>query len=945
MNEKSTMPLLKNLKTFFQQRKPDSDLNDELRFHLEKEVELNLARGLSADEARRRALIAFGGVQQTRENVRQVRWTRFIEVLFQDVRYAGRMLRKSPGFSAMAVLTMALGIGMNTAIFSLIDDVLFRALPARHPEELVVLRWHVHSPPKLGYSSYGDCVEKFLDTSGCSLSLPFFHAVRASGVFSSLAASAGSPAQLALSSGGPAKAVDNAQLVSGEYFQTLGVGAAVGRTLGLADDTPSAPPALMISYGYWQSAFGSDPSAVGKTVRLNGIPFLIVGVAEKGFSGLTPGNGSDLWLPFSVRARLAPDLKVFDDDPANWWLVIVGRPKPGLSVAQAQAAVSLLFRDEMLHGEKPIFKAADEPAIELVPAQQALRGGRDFTLTPLNVLMMAAGLVLLVACANIAGLLLARAAAREKEMAIRLTLGARRGRLVTQLLTESLMLSLLGGAIGLVLAYWGARLLAALSVSGQSSPLFSPQIDVRVLTFTAGVSILTGILFGLAPALRSGRYDLTPALNASGGGTPADRSRRSWFGFSLGNGLVMVQVALAMVALVCAGLLVHTLANLRGIDPGFDTSNVLVFSIDGGMAGYRDARADGLYRDLRERFASLPGATSVGYSWASLLSGSHFIGLVHMPGKPGQENAQVDNFPMGPGFFATMRIPLQTGRDFTEADFIIARDNVAAARALRPGAPAVSEPAPRALPLPVIVNESFAHRFFPQRDVLGQRLESPVPNNPKYPRGPGWQIVGVVRDAKYKDLRSDINPTMYLPASGRSAVFELRTAADPNQSIAAVREIVNQIDNNLALFDIATESSQVDDLLFQERRIAQLSSFFGLLALVLACTGIYGLLSCEVTRRTREIGIRMAIGAQRSDVVAMVLRKGLWMALAGGALGIGASFAAARLLSTILYRVKPGDPLTLVAGAVLLFLVALLACYLPARRATHVDPLVALRYE
>jgi predicted permease len=939
------MPLPKNLKAFFQKRKTDSDLNDELRFHLEKEVELNIARGMSADEARRRALIAFGGVQQTRENVRQVRWTRFIESLFQDVRYAGRMLRKSPGFTAMAVLTMALGIGMNTAIFSLIDDVLFRALPARHAEELVVLRWHSHSGPKIGYSSFGDCIEEFGGTSGCSFSLPLFHAVQQSGAFSSLAAFAGSPAQLALNSGGPAKAVDNALLVSGGYFQTLGVGAALGRALGPADDTTSAPPALMISYGYWQSDFGSDPSAVGKTVRLNGIPFLIVGVAEKGFSGLTPGYNIDLWLPFSVRTRLAPDLSVYQKDSANWWLVMVGRPKPGLSVAQAQAAASLLFGNDVLHGEKPIFKAADEPGIELVPAQQALRGARNFTLTPLNVLMMAAGLVLLVACANIAGLLLARAAAREREMAIRLTLGARRGRLVAQLLTESLMLSLLGGAIGLYLSHWGARLLAALSVSDQSSPLFSPQIDVRVLAFTAGVSILTGILFGLVPAFRSGRYDLTPALNASGSGTSAAGSRRSWLGFSLSNGLVVAQVALAMVALVCAGLLVHTLANLRGIDPGFDTSNVLIFNIDGGMAGYQDARADGLYRDLREKFASLPGVTSVGYSWAPLLSGSHFIGLVHIPGNPDQENARVDNFLMGPGFFATMRIPLQTGRDFTEADFIIARDNAAAARASRPGAPAGADPAPRALPLPAIVNESFAHHFFPQRDAVGQRVESPVSNNPKYPRGPGWQIVGVVRDAKYKDLRSDINPTMYVPASGRSTAFELRTTGDPNQSVAAVRAIVNQADRNLALFGITTESSQIDDLLFQERRIAQLSSFFGLLALVLACTGIYGLLSYEVTRRTREIGIRMAIGAQRSDVVGMVLRKGLWMALAGAAFGIGASFAATRLFRSLLYHVRLGDPLTLVAVAVLLFLVALLACYLPARRATRVDPLVALRYE
>jgi predicted permease len=934
------MTLIRRMQSFFR-KKEMQDLESELQFHLEKEVEQNTLRGMSPQEARRRALIAFGGVQQTREAVRETRWTHFVEVVAQDLRYAWRMLRKSPGFTSVAVLTLALGIGMNTAVFNLLDDVLFRNLPARHPEELVVFRWHAHSDPYLGYTSYGDCIEKFQrkDASGCSLSLPFFRAVRElPGAFSGLAASAGPPCQLALSSGGPAKEVNEAQLVSGEYFQTLGVGAATGRTLGRADDTPTAQPALMISYGYWKNAFGGDPSVVGKTVRLNGIPMDIVGVAEQGFSGLTPGRVVELWLPLSMRSRLVPELGVDQENTTHGWLVIVGRHKPGVLVAQAQAAVSLLFHNQTLHGEKTILKAADEPGIDLMPAQQALKGNREeSTLPPLYILMMAAGLVLLIACANIAGLLLTRTAAREKEMAVRLTLGARRGRLVSQLLTESLMLALMGGAIGLYLAHWGAQLLNALSAGPQGRSQFAPQIDVRVLAFTAAVSVFAGVFFGLIPSFLGLRQDLTPVLNASGSGNSSTGPRRFWF--SPGNGLVVAQVALAMVALVCAGKLAHTLANLRNIDPGFDMHNMLVFGIDGGVAGYKEEGVDLLYRELREKFAAVPGVIAASYSANSLLSGFLYMGDVHVPGKPDLENEHADRFFAGPGFFSTMRIPIQTGRDFTDADFAIAHADAAASRAMRAGHGVAL------VPVPAIVNETLVHRFFPQKNPLGQLLEEPLPRDPAERRGPGWQIVGVVRDAKYNDLRRDINPTMYVPISGGSAVFELRTVADPLQLVSAMREITNRTSNSLALFDIATQSSQVDDLLSQERRIAQLSSFFGLLALVLACAGIYGLLSYEVTRRTREIGIRMAIGAQRSDVVGMVLRKGLWMALAGAALGIAGSFAAARLLTAILYQVTPADPWVLVAVAVLLVLVALLASCFPARRATKVDPLVSLRHE
>jgi predicted permease len=931
------MSLLERIQSWFRKKQVNGSLEDELRFHLEKEVELNIARGMSADEARRQALIAFGGVQQTRENVRETVRIRFMEILLQDARYALRILRKSPGFTAIAVLTLALGIGMNTAIFSLIDAVLFRALPASHPEELVLLHWHSHHKPKLhSYSSHGDCSQhrQGENQNGCSFSLPFLNMLRKqNALFSGLAAFSGAP-QLDLSGNGAATIVNNGQLVSGEYFATLGVRAAFGRTLGPADDTPTAAPVIVLSYGYWQNAFGGSPDAVGRTVRLNGQPFNIVGVAEPRFSGLTPGKKFDLWLPLAIRPRLEPRWTPAEDDAGSWWVVIVARLKPGVPAKQAEAASTLLYADETLHEEKPLFQADAAAGIDLVPAQEGLSGGRNRILQPLYLLMMAVALVLLIACANIAGLLLARAAARSKEIAIRLTLGARRGRLISQLLVESLLLSLMGGALGLFLARWGARGLLLMASQGEEGmPAFTPHLDGRVLAFTAVVAIVTGVIFGLVPALRSLRVDLTPALKA-GSGASDSGSRAKWYG--LGNTLVVAQVSLAIVALVTAGLVVRTLANLKSAELGFDASNLLVFGLNPTLAGYKGPQVDALNRDLQEQFAALPGVNSVTYSWTSLLRDSEWDTDFHAPGTPEKEASNAFYMPVGPRFFETMRIPLKTGRDFSAADF--------AAAAARSALPPDAKPDPKAPPITVIVNETFVRRFFPHTNPLGQHVESSLPEDPKEPRRSGWQIIGVCGDARYEGLRGDINPTMYAASAG-NAYFSVRTAGDPLTMVPAIRDLINRRDSNLAMYRIASETQQIDQLVFIEGLVARLSTFFGLLALALACTGIYGLLSYEVSRRTREIGIRMAVGARQSDVVRLVVRQGLLVALVGAVIGTGASFAAKRLVSEILYRVRLGDPATLAVVAFLLFLVALAACYLPARRATRVDPLVALRYE
>jgi predicted permease len=926
--------MLKTFRKLFTRNHQEQEAQDELHFHVEKEIEKNIASGMSPDEARRQALIAFGGLTQTREVLREVHRGRFLDVIWQDMRYAWRKLCKAPGFTVTIILTLALGIGLNTSIFSLINAVLFRALPAKQPEQLVFFRWRAHQRPKIHSQwGYGYCQRSSDNPGGCSFSLPWFKAVKEANIFSGLAGFAGFT-RLSLSGNGPATMINNAELVSGGFFQTIGTKAAIGRTLLPSDDSPEAAPVLMLSYAYWQRDFGGSANVAGRAVKLNGLPFTIVGVAEQGFEGLSPGNQSDIWLPFSVRARLTQRWTPDQEDAGAWWIAIVGRLKPELPPAQAEAAMNLLFRNETMHGEKPLFQAADDARLELAPAQRGLDGGKKQALQPLSVLMMAVALVLLIACANIGGLLLARATARTREIAVRLTLGARRTRLISQLLVESLMLALAGGALALLLGQWGSRLLVLLTNDGKSALPFTPHLDGRVLGFTFGLSILTAVLFGLAPILRSLRVDLTPALKSGSDALEGRRHRRRWY--SMGSLLAVAQVALAIVTLVSAGLLVRTLKNLKNVDLGFDPSNVLVFSLNPSAAGYKDSQLSGLYGELQEKFASLPGVKSVTYSWTSLLGSNEWDTDIHPPGTPEQTKGGADYFPVGPGFFQSLRLPLKAGRHFSSADFAIAQ-----ARAdLPPG----KEPDSKSPPLPMIANETFVKRYFPNVNPLGQHVDETLPEEPGKDRGPGWVIVGIAGDAKYEGLRREIAPTMYVPWVG-SAAFSVRASGDPMQLLPAIREIVNRRDSNLPIFRVATESEQIDRLIFVERRVAQLSTFFAILAVALACTGIYGLLSYEVTRRTREIGIRMAIGAPRTHVLGMIVRNGLVLAVAGVVIGTAASFATSRLLQSLLYQVRGGDPITLLAVAALLALVALAACYIPARRATKVDPLVALRYE
>jgi predicted permease len=949
------MKLWSWLRTFtefvFRRTRIEHEMDEEFRAHLEIRAADLERQGLSRAEAERQARIEFGGYQRYKEECREALGTRLLQELVADLRYGMRQLRRDPGFTAVAVLTLALGIGANTAIFSVIDAVLLKALPVRDPGQLVLLRWTAHKPWKgsIETSGFGDCKGPEGESpSGCSFPFPFFELLRSDKQgFSAVAAFAG-PADLILSGNGPARLV-NGEFVSGDYFSTLGVGAVLGRTLEMADDSLSANPTIVLSYDFWQSAFGSERSVIGHTVQLNGAPFTVVGVVDPRFATHSPGNTQDFFLTLSMLPRLKVDWGKDSRSLNNWWLVIMARLKPGVTLARAQATSSLLFRDEILHGGKPLAKPSYDPNITLVPAQQGLTGERGQLSAMLYVLMAAVGLILLIACSSVAGLLLSRAAARQKEMAVRLSLGAGRRRVVRQLLTESLLLSVSSGAVGALFAVWGVKGLTAFmsTAAGQPFP-FMVGPDWRVLVFTISISVVTGIVFGVAPAFRSVRLDLTPSLKENASTLPGGPAgRRSY----LGNGLVVSQVALSLVLLVGAGLLLRTLSNLHSVDPGFDTRNLLTFGLDPTLENYQDARIRNLYRELQERFTALPGVLSASYSSDVLLSGSLWTETIHVEGQPEKSKTDVDMLSAGPGFFSNMRIPLIAGHTFGNEDF-----EQAAAAGRRHGTESAglgtSPAAPPRPPIPVLVNQAFVHRYFPQASPMGKRLteggssgasnEGLVVGKPK---SKTWEIVGVVGNAKYDSLRGPIRPTVYVPLTGGGAHFELRTTMNPSVLIPEVRKIVARENGSLPVLRVRSETETIKDGLARERVIAQLSTFFSLLALLLACIGLYGLLAYEVSRRTREIGIRMALGAQKSHVLGMVMGQGLRLALIGVAIGIAGALALTRFLTSWLYGVKPTDPFTFVAVSLVLIAVALVACYFPARRASKVDPMVALRYE
>jgi len=861
--------------------------------------------------------------------------------LIQDLRYALRMLRKSPGFTTVAVLTLALGIGANTAIFSLIDAVMLRTMPVKNPSQIVMLRWQAHKFRVNGhYSSFSDCLngDSGGNRVGCSFPIPLFEQFRAQvNAFSDATAFAG-PADLKLSGNGLVGHVGG-EIVAGNYFSTLGVNAILGRTIVPSDDSLNASPVAVLSYAFWQGTFGGSRDVLGRTIELNDVPFAIVGVAEPSFTNLTPGKMQDLWFPIHILPRMGVDWGQKIDTLNNWWLVVLGRMKPGLSMEQAQAAATVIFRNVALHAEQPMAKEADDPGIVLLRAQDGLTGRRGSYSQQLYVLMVAVGLILLIACANVAGLLLARGAARQREIAVRLSLGAGRARIWRQLLTESVLLSVASGAMGILFAYWcvHAIVLFVSRNSGQAFP-FAITPDRRVLLFVLGASVLTGIFFGAAPAFRSTRLDLTPALKDSAGSVA--RMRR----LNVGTLLVVAQVALSVVVVVGASLLVRTLGKLRNGNTGFDTRNLLLFSVDPTLLGYKQAQIQSLYRDLADRLAAMPGVVSVSYSSEALLSNSLWGSNVTIIGQP--DSVYTDMLAAGPNFLQTMKIPLLEGRSFTPADFAQTEQANATGKRVPPS----NQPTTTVAPAPVLVNREFVHEYLADRNPIGVLIN---PRGRDFAKGGGtggteaadFQIVGVIGDTKYSDLRRTIHPEICVPLVTGRGSFEVRTAANPAALLSLVRGAVKAVNADLDVSAFRTQSEQIDLLLWQERLVAGMSGFFGLLALTLACMGLYGLLSYEVVRRTREIGIRMALGAQPANLLRLIVRQGIVLAFVGVLVGIAVALGVTRYLGSLLYDVHTDDPVTMIGVAALLILVALAACYIPARRAMKIDPMVALGYE
>ncbi|MGH9486914.1 MAG: ABC transporter permease [Terriglobales bacterium] len=848
----------------------------------------------------------------------------------QDLRYALRSLARHRTLSVVIIVTLALAIGANTAIFSVMDGLLLRALPVRDPQSLLLLRWSDTQAPRNmdNASNYGDCSRDDLggpNTNTCSFSIHLWRTLQSqSHTLAALTAYAGWSGDTLVAHGQASTIGD--QPVAGNYFEVLGLKPLLGRFFTPADDRPGAAPVIVLSYDFWQRRFGGERSVIGSSVELNQHSVTVIGVARPGFPGLAPGSDFDAWIPLSLESQIEPGGA--QDAVTAYWLVLVGRAKPGVTPAAAQAELNGIFRNAAVHGAQPLAKPGDNVRLRVIPAQTGLSGDRAQFQQQLVVLLWLVGAILLIACANIAGLLVGRAQARNKEFAVRRALGAGGGRIVRQVLTESLLLAVLGGLAGLVLAYAAAHALVAMLVSSQNIPMaLAAPLDARVLLFAVGVTVFTGLLSGLAPALRGAHAGLATSLKDGLGNSISASGRRRLRWLHLGNALVVAQVALCVVVLAGAGLLVRTLENLRSVDPGFDTHNLLLFTLDTEDLGYKGQREIALFEHVRRSLAALPGVEGVSYSQEVPLSGGYYMHSLRMSAKPGAKAQGVRFLSIGLDFFSTMHVHPLLGRGFRASDFV-------------PPPPAGAKANPEAPPGAVIVNAAFVKKYLGPGDPIGREF-----GYDKHGAHPRYVVAGVVSNARYSNLRGSVPPVLYIPNNYGFANFEVRTAGKPMALLPAVRRDIHDIDPNLPLAWPTTESRTIDQLLFSERMLAKLASLFGALALLLAAIGLYALLAQEVTGRTQEIGIRMALGAERRQVLGLVLRLGAGLAVVGIGCGLAGAWAATRYLHSQLYGVGPTDPVTLGAASVILLTIALVACWLPARRATRVDPMVALRYE
>jgi len=893
--------------SWLSRRRREHDLERELRSHLDLEAEERQEAGLTTDQARYAAQRAFGSTTLVKEETREMwGWTSF-ERLWQDVRYSVRMLRKSPGFAAAAVLSLALGIGANTAIFSLLNAVVLRSLPVPEPQQLVQLSYTspANGPGNLtNWFSYPQ-LERFRAEAKTLSGV--YGGVRLNRVNVSVRGIAG---------------LAQCDAYTDNLFSVLGVTPQQGR-LFMPGDDQGDPSVAVLSDRYWRRRFGGDPAIVGQTIAINQLPFTVIGIAPPEFSDIYAGGARDIWVPLHSLERFKPD-------PERWvapfssWLLIAGRLRPNVSRLQAEAELDVIHRRVL--AEQLTFEGRGDSSsmrqfvrdshLVLRPAENGMFGGlRQIYALPLKLLMCVAGIVLIISCANVANLALARASHRRREISLRMALGSGRLRVMRQLLMESAMLSVAGGAIALALAWWGGVALVRMISTGDSPLSLDVRPDWRVFGFTAAVSLASAILFGLAPAIRGTRVDPGAALRE--GRSPGGGSR------ALDRLLVAFQVMLSLALISGAGLFTRTLQNLRNVDAGYNRENILMFSADAKLAGYPKERARPLYREILEKTESLPGIQYASVSIARPVDDqynlSDTIGEIDDRKLPARDAIKVAWNALSPGYFSTVGTPILLGRDFDWRD---------------------SGTAPQV----VMINESLARQAFPGQNPIGHRLA-------------GAEVIGVVKDSLYGGVREQPRPILY------RSLFQLEGGYDPSQwagvggisfelryrsgsgLVDEVRRAVAAIDSNVPIFRVKTLRAQTDDSLLRERLLATLSSFFGGLALLLACLGLYGLMAYTVARRTAEIGIRMALGAQRGEIVWMILHETLWLVVGGIAFGIPLALWLSRYAKALLFGVTSTDPAIVAISVAALAGVSVFAGLLPAWRASRVDPMVALRWE
>ncbi len=928
------------MKFFRWKQRQDEDLNAEIQNHLDAAIRDRMERGESAEQARANALREFGNVGLVKEVTREMWGWASLERLEQDLRFGWRMLRKNPAFTLVAVLSLGLGIGANTALFSVVDAVLLKTLPVKEPEQLVLFEWQAG----LAFRTSGWSGTSFVKDDPTVQADSLFRYEVFARMREAQAAATDSPLRdffafapmddINAVTGQQAEVI-NGQAVSGGYFAGLGVQPMLGRAITGEDDRAGAAPVVVLSHQYWQERFAADPAVIGQSLKLNQQLFTIIGVTPPAFTGtLQVDFRPAVTVPLTQEPLMRGNGGLLGN--GVWWLDLMGRLKPGATYEQARASLNSAFQTSALELMPPPRNANDTDAAQIDPkeyphllAESGSRGMLDerrMHAPGIYGLFIVVALVLLIACANLANLLLARAASRSAEISVRLAVGAGRGRLIRQLLTESLLLAGLGGAVGVLLALWGNRALAAMTT--KDARVIPDNVDLyvnwRVLLFTLAVSCLTGVLFGLAPAWRATKLDLATSLK---------QSRRTTGAVSrLSKGLIVAQVALTFLLLVGAGVFIRTLYNLQRINLGFNQENLLLFRLQPQQGGYKDERLVQFYQQLLTRLDIVPGVRAATFGRVPLIAQGNIRTLILLPGEQAMTAGRhfAGRQVARENYFATLEIPLLRGRGFTAQDDERARQVA-------------------------IVNQTFAQKYFPNDDVLGQRITAGVRE---------VEIIGVVADTKYTNQRQELTPLLYTPWRQEGGeigemYFTLRTTGEPTALANAVRQTVRELDSNLPITELSSQTERSHATLGQERLSARLLSFFGGLALLLAAIGVAGVLAYSVSQRTHELGIRRALGAQNANVLRLVIGQGMKLVLLGLAVGAVGGYALQRWLVSQpagrmtwqrrmveqLYGVSLTDPLTFVVIASLLIVVALLACWIPARRATKVDPLIALRHE